>query len=217
MSSPSVAIVDFGMGNLYSVRQACAHSGLDGRITSAPSDLDLADAIILPGVGAFSDAMATLRETGMADALRAAAASGKPVVGICLGLQLLMSESLEFGRHEGLGLVEGDVVYLNRFAGSESPKVPQVGWNRIRRSGDWDGTPLEGLPHGAFMYFVHSLYVRPRDPSVVLATTRYGNVEFCSSLRQRNVFACQFHPERSGPEGLRMYKNLGTTLLATHA
>ena len=217
MASPLVAIVDFGMGNLHSVRQACAHAGLDGRITASPSDLARADAIILPGVGAYADAMATLRRTGMADALRGAAESGKPLVGICLGLQLLMSESPEFGRHEGLGLIAGDVVYLEPGAGAAAVKVPQVGWNQIHRTGSWEGTLLDGLPDGGFMYFVHSLHVRPRDPSVVLSTTRYGAVEFCSSLRQHNVFGCQFHPERSGPEGLHMYATLATTLMAAHA
>ena len=139
------------------------------------------------------------------------------MLGICLGMQLLMTESYEFGRHRGLGIIEGEVVRLQEtIDGLRKLKVPHVGWNRIYLPGEssasvaWEGSVLEGLRGGEFMYFVHSFYPRPADPDVVLSTTRYGPLEFCSSLRKGNVFACQFHPERSGARGLQIYRNLAT-------
>ena len=208
-----VAIVDYGMGNLFSVQQACAQAGLRAAVCGDPAGLLEADAVILPGVGAFGDAMAELVRRDLVGPLREAVASGKPVLGICLGMQLLMAESHEFGRHNGLNLIEGDVV---RLTGS---KVPQVGWNRIRRAdqASWDGTLLAGVPDGALLYFVHSFYVRPVEAGLALSTTRYGPVEFCSSLRRDNVFACQFHPERSGPAGLALYRNFAAQCAQRHA
>jgi glutamine amidotransferase len=208
-----VAIVDFGLGNLFSVQRACEQAGLAAVITSAKADILGAEAVILPGVGAFGDAMAALRRLDLPAVLAEVAAAGRPLMGICLGMQLLMSESHEFGRHRGLGLVEGEVVRLdNADLGRRRLKVPQVGWNRLAPAAPWDGTLLEGLAPGEFMYFVHSFYVRPLDPKVALATTTYGPVEFCSCLRQGSVFACQCHPERSGSAGLRVYANLAAAL-----
>ncbi len=203
-----VAIVDFGMGNLFSVQRACEHVGLPSIVTSSADELLASQAAILPGVGAFGDAMATLSRRGLVEALRELIQSGKPFMGICLGMQLLMSESEEFGRHRGLAAIEGDVVRLrDPRPGSRPLKVPQVGWNRIMKppGRSWAGTCLEALPEGAFMYFVHSFHVRPAHDEIVLATTQYGSLEFCSSLQRGNLFACQFHPERSGPMGLRLY------------
>ncbi len=213
---PDVVVVDYHLGNLYNVVRACEFTGLPARITSAPADVAAADAVILPGVGAFGDAMEFLRDSGMADALRSFAASGRPLLAICLGMQLLMTESYEFGRHQGLGIVAGPVIRLSSATGL---KVPQVGWNRIHKpatkNGEaWQGTLLDGLHDGEYMYFVHSYYAVPDDPSVVLTTTRYGDTEFCSSLRAGNILGCQFHPERSGPQGLRMYRRLAQYLKA---
>jgi glutamine amidotransferase len=201
-----VAIVDYGLGNLYSVERACAHAGVGALITSDPGEVARADGIVLPGVGAFGDAMATLRGRGLAEAIQRAAEAHTPIMGICLGVQLLMSESSEFGRHEGLGLVEGPVVRLDPpREGGRALKVPEICWNQVHARASWAGTPLEGVRDGEYMYFVHSYCVQPADPSVILSTTCYGQLEFCSSLRRGNVFACQFHPERSGVEGLRIY------------
>ena len=214
---PNIAIVDYGMGNLYSVQLGCERAGARGEITSEPSTAEQADAIILPGVGAFGDAIAELRRTGMADALVALVRSGKPLFGICLGFQLLMTESFEFGRHRGLGLIEGAVVRLSEPKSSgEALKVPQVGWNRVWRAEgrEWEGTPLAGLPDGSFMYFVHSFVVVPAIRDVALSVTWYGDTEFCSSISRDNLFACQFHPERSGPAGLEMYRNFVDILRA---
>jgi glutamine amidotransferase len=209
-----VAVVDYGLGNLFSVQQACRAVGLEAEVTRDASALASADGLILPGVGAFGDAMGTLRRLGLASVIREAAEMGKPLVGICLGLQLLMEVSHEFGHHEGLGLIPGEVVRLEKpREDGQVLKVPQVGWNRIAApgvagAGAWAGTILEGVAEGEFMYFVHSFIVVPTDHSVVLSNTRYGDIEFCSSVRQGNIFACQFHPERSGRRGLKVYENL---------
>ena len=221
-----VAIVDYGMGNLFSVRQACEQAGLRAVITSSAKELLAADAVILPGVGAFGDAVKTLASLDLASSLRDIAVSPTPLIGICLGMQLMMTESHEFGRHRGLGIIEGEVSSLDASQGGASVvKVPQVGWNRInakiptgRPDGHtggpeaghtpWSSPMLEGLPNGEYMYFVHSFYAKPADSSVVVSTTEYGGIEFCSTFRMGSVFACQFHPERSGPAGLRIYKNL---------
>lgn len=219
-SSASLAIVDYGLGNLFSVRQACARAGMIAIVTSEPADIAAAQAAVLPGVGAFGDAMAALRRLDLVSPILDLAAAGRPVIGICLGLQLLMRESGEFGHHRGLGLFEGDVA---RFAPADRSgavvKVPQVGWNHVdvpagRTAAAWLGTPLSDLPAGAFMYFVHSYYVRPEDPGVVLSETTYGDQTFCSSARKGNVFACQFHPERSGPHGLQIYRTMATFIAA---
>jgi imidazole glycerol-phosphate synthase subunit HisH len=218
---PRVAIVDYGLGNLYSVKHACAYVGLSATITSSPAEIIAADAIILPGVGAYGDAMATLGSLGLIQVIRDCAAAGRPLVGICLGMQLLMSTSEEFGEREGLSIIPGRVVrFQDPFLGDRPLKVPQIGWNGIYRVPTpaqtgidaWTGTFLESVADGEPMYFVHSYLVRPDDPGVVLSTTQYGNIEFCSSLRRQNVMACQFHPERSGREGLKIYRTFANMI-----
>ncbi len=208
---PEVAIVDYGMGNLFSVNRACAQVGLDSIITDSAREIAAADAVILPGVGAFGDAMTALRQRGLVDVLREAAAREKPLLGICLGMQLLMSVSEEFGRHEGLGIIEGEVIRLTVDSGF---KVPHVGWNQLRQSPGalWQHSLLNGLADGEFMYFVHSFCVKPKLPQLALATTHYGTFEFCSSLAHGQVFACQFHPERSGRQGLQIYRNFAVRI-----
>lgn len=211
--SPRVAIVDYGMGNLFSVKHACAKVGLDSTITSKREDIARADGIILPGIGAFGDAMSTLRELGLVDLLKEAAHSAKPMFGICLGMQLLMQRSYEFGSHEGLGIVPGRVVrFESPSQGSLRLKIPQVCWNSLHaplasNEGHWDGSILDQLSDGVLLYFVHSYYVQVESASFELARTRYGDVEFCSAVRYGNVYACQAHPERSGTQGLAIYAN----------
>ena len=220
--SAQVAVVDYGMGNMFSVSQACERAGLQALITSSPKEIWDADAVILPGVGAFGDAMDTLTRLDLVSCLRDLAASPKPLVGICLGMQLMMTESHEFGRHRGLGIIEGEVLRLEvSYNGPRAFKVPQVGWNRIWSVGtghqgdgpqgmaaQWGAPQLEGLSNGEYMYFVHSFYANPANASLVVSPTRYGDIEFCSSLRSGSVFACQFHPERSGFAGLSIYQRL---------
>jgi len=212
-----VAIVDYNMGNLYSVKHACAYVGLHAEITSSHETITNARAVILPGVGAFGDAMGTLHRLGLVSVLRDIAASGKPLIGICLGIQLLMTESYEFGRHPGLDIIEGPVVpFENPTEHGRALKVPQIGWNRIVSADrSWVETQIDGVANGEYMYFVHSFIVKPQDPSVMLSTSCYGNVGFCSSLQRGNVFACQFHPERSGVEGLKVYRNLAHLIHTT--
>lgn len=219
----TVAIVDYGRGNLFSVKQACARNNLHVEITSSKKKILSADAVILPGVGAFSDAMESLRQLDLVSVLREAATSGKPFLGICLGMQLMMTESHEFGLHQGLGLIEGSVVRFESFddanpeASAQKLKVPQVGWNQIYPNGNkpWANTLLDGLDSGALMYFVHSYYPQPQDSDITLSVSPYGETEFCSSLRRGSLFGCQFHPERSGHIGLRLYENLSHLIANT--
>jgi glutamine amidotransferase len=213
--APRAAIVDYGLGNLFSVRYACAHAGIEGFITSSSQDIVDAAAVILPGVGAFKDAMTALRDLDLVSPLRDVAASGKPLFGVCLGMQLLMTESHEFGCHRGLDLLSGSVVRLTEGQHNGRPlKVPHIGWSPIHPLSDstWDGSPLATLQAGTFMYFVHSYHVVPVERACQLSVTRYGDIDMCSSLQRENIFACQFHPERSGPAGLRMYQNLASRL-----
>ena len=212
--SLEVAIIDYEMGNLFSVEQACRFVGLKAEITHDKSKIANAKAMILPGVGAFADAMENLKKRDLIDIMGQHIEGQKPFLGICLGMQLLMSESHEFGRTKGLEIIEGDVVRLdNPPEGSKKVlKVPQVGWNQIKkiprnRNGK---NILHDILEEDYLYFVHSFYVRPKNPDVVCATTRYGQIEFCSSLQKDNVFACQFHPERSGWAGLKIYRNFAS-------
>ncbi len=212
----SAAIVDYGLGNLYSVKHACEHVGMDAVVTSRSSDLFSADLVILPGVGAYGDAMDALRRLNLVDSLRDIVVSDHWLVGICLGMQLLMSESFEFGEHKGLDIIPGMVIPLEKLEKTDTVdgllrtlKVPQVGWNQIWRSGkSWTKSPLNGLADGEYMYFVHSFYVKPVQDKLITSITRYGQIEFCSSLQYNKIFACQFHPERSGLHGLKIYKNI---------
>jgi glutamine amidotransferase len=214
MIAPTIAIVDYGLGNLFSISRACEWAGMAPLVTADGGEMERRDAVMLPGVGAFAEAMKALEQRGLVSVLRDLAAAGKPLIGICLGQQLLMSESHEFGVHEGLGLIEGTVERLPGGHVVKRIKVPQVGWNKIapRQGGDWRGSMLEGLAAGTYMYFVHSYYVRPSDPAVVLASSRFGGDDFCSAVRKGNITACQFHPEKSGRDGLSVYRNIARLL-----
>ncbi len=208
-----VAIIDFRMGNLFSVYQACQHVGLSPIITSDPLKIRDSDALILPGVGAFGDTMDNLRKLGLINPIKNSIKEGKPIMGICLGMQLLMSESEEFGKHKGLNVIEGSCIrFPPKNNENETTKVPNVGWSSIFRPTNikeeyWNKSPLKGISNGEFMYFVHSYYVKPKNKDVILSTTSYEGTSFCSSLYWRNVFACQFHPEKSAQQGLDIYKN----------
>lgn len=218
---PRAAIVDFGLGNLYSVMMACRRVGFHAFITHERQAIEQADCVILPGVGAYGSAMEALGRLDLVSLLRDIADEGRvPLVGICLGVQLLMQESSEFGRHAGLGIIPGQVVSLRSLVPTFVPgsvmslddlprlKVPHIGWNRVNLSGRARTPLLDGVPDGDWMYFVHSFVVRPADRAVITATTTYENIEFCSAVRHRNVHAFQFHPERSGRHGLAIYANL---------
>lgn len=208
------AIVDFSLGNLFSVKLACDSVGIDAEIITDKATILEADIVILPGVGAFRDAMENLHKLDLVEPLRDIAQNSEQLlVGICLGQQLLMTESYEFGTHQGLGIFEGEVVPFDKPKGkvANEPrilKVPQVGWNAVRPApnSNWSESPLRHIEDGENMYFVHSYYVKPNNVDVVLAETTYGDVTFASSLKKDTVFSCQFHPERSGTIGLTIYE-----------
>lgn len=207
MNEPKIAIIDYGLCNMFSVKHACEKVGMEGHITDDHKEILNSDAVILPGVGAFADAMEALKQRDLVSPLKEAVASGKPFFGICLGHQLLMSESEEFGHCEGLGFIEGTV---KRFDNSNKKiRVPHVGWNEVHFAHENnDHSPLAGIPEGAHVYFCHSYCVEPEDDSVILSRTRYGDYDFCSSLYHKNITSFQFHPEKSGPVGMQIYKNI---------
>ncbi|CAG7648764.1 Imidazole glycerol phosphate synthase subunit HisH [Paenibacillus solanacearum] len=193
-----IAIIDYGMGNLHSVRSAVERLGYETVVTSDERELQAADGAILPGVGAFGDAMDQLRETKLREAVLHYAQSGKPLLGICLGMQLLFDRSEEYGTHEGLGLLPGEVV---RFRGDF--KVPHMGWNKLAFR---QPSPLfEGLEEG-HVYFVHSFHVLPERQDDLLATTDYYG-QVTAIVGRGNVFGMQFHPEKSGSVGMRLLGN----------
>jgi glutamine amidotransferase len=196
-----IAIIDYGMGNLRSVQKGFEHVGHTATVTSDPEVVAAADKVVLPGVGAFEDAIAELYRRRLVEPVLQAIESEKPFLGICLGLQLLFETSYENGLHKGLGVLPGEVV---RFALPPDYSVPHMGWNQldIRR----EAPILKGLSSGTYVYFVHSYYVAPRDADVVATTTQYGE-PFCSMVWRRNLFATQFHPEKSQADGLRILQN----------
>jgi glutamine amidotransferase len=195
-----IVIVDYGMGNLRSVQKALERIGYAAGISGRSEDVAAADKLILPGVGAFRDAIARLREVGLVRPILDHLHSGKPFFGICLGLQMLFSRSHEDGVWEGLGYFEGDVV---RFPTRAGLKVPHMGWNQVQR--ERTAPPCEGLAPGSSVYFVHSYYVVPADPGIVALRTDYGG-PFVSAVWRDNVFATQFHPEKSQRVGLEMLR-----------
>lgn len=195
-------IVDYGMGNLRSVQKAFEHLGVAAEITTNPRDLATADKVILPGVGAFRDAIAELKRLDFVSALKDHVASGKPFLGICLGLQLLFDVSYEDGEYEGLGIVPGQVV---RFPPQPDLKVPHMGWNSL--SITQPNCPLfQGVTAGSHVYFVHSYHVVPTDKSVIAATSDHGG-PFVAAIARGNLVATQFHPEKSQKVGLQLLKN----------
>lgn len=208
----NVVIIDYGMGNLRSVQNGFRAIGEDAQVISRPEEVRLASAVVLPGVGAFGDCMQNLREGGLDGAVIEAIRSGKPFLGICLGLQVLFEQSGEFGETRGLGWFGGEVVPfpegMTNGAGHRL-KIPHMGWNQVHPS-EPDVIPLfEGVPNiteGAWLYFVHSFFVDPVDETIASTKTDYG-VSFVSSVFRDNVFACQFHPERSGLVGLKILEN----------
>lgn len=196
-----IVIIDYGVGNLRSVQNGFAEAGFTTVISGDPKDLEAADGLVLPGVGAFGQAMESLRRDGLDQVILRQVAKGVPLMGICLGLQLLFERSEEMGDHQGLGLIAGDVVL---FRGEL--KVPQIGWNQldIKR----EHPLLAGIKDGDYFYFVHSYYASPTDENVLLATSDYG-VPFPAVVQQGNVFGIQFHPEKSSRLGLKILANYG--------
>lgn len=204
---PHIRIVNYGVGNLYSAFKGCKCFTEDVLLTEDAEELRRADALVLPGQGAFQAGMEGLRVRGLLDVVKDFAAAGKPILGICLGAQILLSKGEEFGEWEGLGIIPGDVVHFPEL--TPGTVIPHMGWNSLdeARPGAWKGTALEGLPSGAEMYFIHSYIMRPTEKKDVLAETEYGGCRFASVIGRGNVLGCQFHPEKSATWGMRIVEN----------
>jgi glutamine amidotransferase len=196
-----IVIIDYGMGNLRSVQKGFEKIGFEAKLTRKNQEIGRASAIVLPGVGAFKDCMENLERYGLIEPLLRSIEIGKPYLGICLGLQILFSESEEFGSHKGLNLIRGKVV---KFKPNPKYKVPHMGWNTIEKRKE--APVLQGIKSGDFFYFVHSFYVIPEEPQWISTFTNYER-PFVSSIWKENLFATQFHPEKSQQKGLRILEN----------
>jgi glutamine amidotransferase len=203
-----VVIIDYQLGNLFSVKQACDTVGINAEISSNREDILNADALILPGVGAFIEAMNNLKKFGLDTAIQNKVNDGTPIFGICLGQQLLFTESEEFGAGKGLNLISGIIKRFPETVEDRKVKVPHIAWNTVfKLNQDWDNTALKDLNNNDFMYFIHSYYVKPKEDACILTLTNYDGIQFCSAILRNNVFATQFHPEKSADKGISIYKN----------
>lgn len=203
-----VVIIDYQLGNLYSVKQACDTVGMNVVVSSEKEDILTADALILPGVGAFIEAMNNLEKLDLIDVIKRKVNSGSPLFGVCLGLQLLFTKSEEFGSGNGLDLIHGTIKKFPVKIDERKIKVPHITWNQVCKfNNSWGETPLRELKNSEFMYFIHSYYVHPDNDSCILTNTNYDGIDFCSSVIQNNIFATQFHPEKSADKGISIYKN----------
>jgi len=199
-----IAIIDYGMGNLRSVQKALETTGAKTRITQNPADLKAADKIVLPGVGAIKPAMARLKELGFIPEIKTAIKAGKPFLGICLGMQLLFDRASEGGEVKALGILGGSVDLFQPHP-DQNLKVPHMGWNQLKLT-DPKLAFWQGLPANPSVYFCHSYYVNPTDKKIIAATTEYG-IEFAAAIAKDNIFAVQFHPEKSQAAGLKIMEN----------
>lgn len=208
--SNEVVVVDYGIGNLFSVRRALEHCGAKVNLSSDPEVIARAARVLLPGVGAFGDGMAELCRRGLDEAVCEVAGRGAPLLGICLGMQMLLDESDEFGRTLGLGLIPGRVVPIPAVnTEGRAHKIPHIGWNELvlpPGRENWEGTPLADLVPGTAVYFVHSFMAQPDDPAHRVADCRYGGHAVSAAIGRDNVFGCQFHPEKSGELGLKVLR-----------
>lgn len=197
-----IGIINYGVGNLQSVKNSLDHLGIPNAIVEKPKDIKNFDKIILPGVGAFGAAMEKLNKTGFADEIKKFAAKGKPILGICLGMQLLFDESYEYGHHKGLGLVKGKVLPFNEKI--KKLPLPQIGWNNIVSNND--SPILENIGENSCFYFIHSFYCKPKEKNITVADSDYG-IKFPAIIHKNNIFGCQFHPEKSQKAGLKILEN----------
>lgn len=215
MKPPDVVVVDYGMGNLFSVRRGLEHCGASVSVSSDPIVIRAAPRVLLPGVGAFANGMAELQRHGLDREVTEVAARGVPLLGICLGMQMLFDSSEEFGVTPGLGLVPGRVVPIpSTNDDGSTQKIPHIGWNSLQRPDgrpDWDDTLLSGVRAGEAVYFVHSFMAEPADPADRLADCVYGRVSVSAAVGRGNVMGCQFHPEKSGEVGLRVLRRFLST------
>lgn len=210
MQNPKIVLIDYGMGNLLSVSRGLEHVGAEICTTSDPDLILNAERVVLPGVGAFPDAMEELNRRDLVKTIRAVAHSGKPLLGICLGMHLLFESSLEFNKTEGIGLIAGNVVPIPN-VGTDAcfHKIPHIGWNALlpSRNQSWSGGILAEIVPKEAAYFVHSFMAQPRDQSCRIADSYYGGISIAAVVGQGNVIGCQFHPEKSGEVGLRILRS----------
>lgn len=211
-----ITIIDYDNGNLESVYRACDYVGMLPVISSSKSGIKNSDAIILPGVGAFGDAMKSLKDRDLIDPIYNFIKTGKIVVGICLGMQLFLNESEESRDENGLGLVEGECIHFSNFLQNKDYKVPQIQWNTIyqkNKTGFKETSPLSSIKQNEYMFFVHSFFVKMRNKNEILSLSKYGDIEYCSALQKNNIIGMQFHPEKSGSKGLEIYDNIKSIIL----
>ncbi|MDC8758880.1 imidazole glycerol phosphate synthase subunit HisH [Janthinobacterium fluminis] len=203
----AVSIIDYGSGNLLSVARAFEHCGASAALAQDAAAIERAERLVLPGVGAFADGMQGLHERGLVDAILRYAASGRPLLGICLGMQMLASDSAEFGSHGGLNLIPGRVQAIPaRDVDGTAQKIPHIGWADLQppRPGRWAGTLFEATPEGTSVYLVHSFHFVPDQPDQRLADCYYGGHAIAAAVQSDNIIGCQFHPEKSGAAGLAL-------------
>ena len=205
--SVKIVVIDYEMGNTRSIMNAIKKVGASPMLSNDESVILNADGIVLPGVGAFSRCMENLHKYSLAPVIHNYAESNKPLLGICLGMQILFNSSEEFGKTKGLGLIEGPICQL-RVQDFNKDKLPHIGWDEIQQhSVDWDGTILKDIENHSDMYFAHSYVAMPNDKESILSVTSYSNYQFCSSVKKNNIYGCQFHLEKSSETGLKVLKN----------
>jgi imidazole glycerol-phosphate synthase subunit HisH len=208
-----IAIIDYGMGNLRSVQKGFEKMGYTAEVTRDAKRIETAPGVVLPGVGAFAACMNGLADCGLTDTVYRVVAHGTPFLGICVGMQILFTESVEFGRVRGLDILKGQVVRFDPTQ-LDGGKIPHMGWNQLHTNRRLPH--LDGIADGSSVYFVHSYYPVPDDSAIIATTTNYGHMEFTSSVQWRNIFATQFHPEKSQAIGLRILANFGRLVMGEH-
>lgn len=206
-----VTVIDYGIGNILSVCRAIEYFGAQVVLSGSPQEIIKAERLVLPGVGAFADGMEGLHQRGLVEAIQEYACTGRPFLGICLGMQMMMESSEEFGNYKGLGLIKGTVLAVPpRGSDGVAHKIPHIGWNELLCPPgieNWQGTILEGIPQGSSMYFVHSFTAVPDYAENRLADTNYNGCVISAAIRSSNLYGCQFHPEKSGKAGLGIIRN----------
>lgn len=204
--NPKISIIDYGVGNLYSLTKAVKLFTDKVLVTEEEKELLSSDAIILPGVGSFESGMSGLELRKLIEPINSFFRSDKPILGICLGAQILLSKGYEFGEFKGLDFIKGEVI---KFPTIKNARVPHIGWNSINPpdGSSWDNTILKNINGGSSVYFVHSYILKPENQNDILAVTSYGDMKFCSAVKKGNVYGCQFHPEKSGKIGLGILEN----------
>lgn len=205
-----ITVINYEVNNLFSVCRAFESIGVSVTIATDAASVSSADRLVLPGVGSFMNGMERLRKLDLIEPIQEYARSGRPLLGFCLGLQLLAAESEEFGRHRGLGIIDGKVVRLPQ---SENYKIPHIGWNSVypfNENANWDSSILHGIPPESDVYFVHSYFVKMQNDAHILAATSYSGIRFPSVIAMNNIYGCQFHPEKSGSTGLAIVRNFAT-------